>query len=86
MPCIAIFFKTVVGRIAVVFMVCLLGGYYNAGGITCQSNSSEGRGHDCLPKVTFAKWRIVGQRRRIQATCSVTNHSEVMFSLLANHR
>jgi len=34
--------------------------------MTCQSNSSEGRGHDRLPKVTFARWRIA---RPNQATC-----------------
>jgi len=51
--------------------------------MTCQSNSSQGRGHDHIPKVTFAKWRIV---RCNQATCSLTNHSEVMLSVLTNHR
>jgi len=37
----------------------------------CQSNSSEGRGHDRLPKVTFAEWRIVRQRWRNQAILAV---------------
>jgi len=48
--------------------------------MTCQSNSSHGRGHDRIPKVTFAKWRIV------RRTSSLTNHSEVMLPMLTNHR
>jgi len=58
--------------------------------MSCQSNRSQGRGHDRLPKVTLAKWRIV---RRNQATCNLTvigqnltNHSEVMLPVLTNHR
>jgi len=51
--------------------------------MTCQWNSSQGRGHDRLPKITFAKWRII---QRNQATCSLTNHGEVMLSVLTNHR
>jgi len=27
--------------------------------MTCQSYSSQGRGHDRLPKVTSARWRNV---------------------------
>jgi len=27
--------------------------------MTCQSNSSKGRGHDRLSKVTYARWRNV---------------------------